>query len=1350
MDPQNNSSTNNQQQQQYYAFQHPPASSAPPAVVPLSTAPVSQAGASHHQDVMVSVSYLQLQQAAAAAAAAAAAHAHTHTASQYHPSQYHPVPISMPPPSSSSSSSVPSSLASPVVGVSTQSAVGSAPPANLLDLFQDQEQQQLVTKMSNMLSSSAASAAAAAAAAVAASANSGNFPQTIQTQASSAQSLLTTASGVSAPPPQQQQQQALPSAPILTPSITESDMMPPTPPSFAIPMQHQDPSFQSQSHHLSAAAAAAAAAAQQQQQQQQRSAYPPQPHLPPQAPQPYPSHPSATSVAVPQSANPYPPNPMAPAFPADQPRGVSDVDGFFEEAMPEDYAVPNQQQFYGEGEDDEDEFDDQQQDDADDSEDIPVNIGQYMNDANVDVGTGTQYSQVLFEEDQDAIREIEEEMGIEGFTMGGRTKRKKTRRRKKKTTILTKELSEMVGEANIAYSHGQYQESLRILHEVIRAAPNAHEAWVTLGTIYEELGNTTKAMGAYLMAAHLIAKDADLWKRLGQMSMKLGHTDQAIYCLSKAIVADPTDVDALWDRSYLFYEEKRYQRAIDGYLAILKYVPHNIYVIKELCKIYVELGETAKAIALFEGAMEADKTMPLTDVPEDQDGDVFDEDEEDDRLVAAAAAKKAGIPPPSAAPGPSAASSSDEEVIGELTMGTQVPASTSFKFRMGYEELNMLAELYIEVGDYDKAAMAIKEGVWRLRGGSLDHQPFVLDNADADADAEFSDEERDGEFKVPLELRVKLGICRLWMDQGDLAKMHFRPLFAASVEQYAELFFDVAEAYIGRRMFTNALAVLEYLITFEKTDNPTTWGKMAYCHQQLGNLETAAELYSSVLEVVPDDFDIKLTLAEVYEELGEEEKALELVHEVDEASKIREKGKSSAGGSSASASAGASATGDGTDGASSSVPAIISSRSSKSSAEDRAIAAAAEAARERENKANFVKMGLLFPSIADRIALTKVFTGNQQRRKSHREAVDEAMHRLNPEMEENDQYYLPPPKMSEMPASHQGLTFDEWYEVFIKYAAALTIDSREEEAHEALKAAFDANVFYHNEQRKVALRLHMLAAAIYAKNYARVAEVCRWFLIYKPFANDMFRLYNACLAGGSEAVSAYASSATQKYFVRQIRAMDRSSGVTSKGLGASLTGGGSSGSGTASKRASTIRQSPLLLTLYGHILLCARSFTQAIAYYIRAYHISPEDPLINMSLGIAYLHRGMQRKSENRHMHIMQGFTFMFRYYELRGQNQEACYNVARAFHQIGLTHLAIPYYERVLAWGRQRPPNPEDDEDREPMSENPSRSPTPPPLPLEESMDLRREAAYNLAMIYVGNGSPGLAQQLLRTHCTI
>jgi general transcription factor 3C polypeptide 3 (transcription factor C subunit 4) len=115
--------------------------------------------------------------------------------------------------------------------------------------------------------------------------------------------------------------------------------------------------------------------------------------------------------------------------------------------------------------------------------------------------------------------------------------------------------------------------------------------------------------------------------------------------------------------------------------------------------------------------------------------------------------------------------------------------------------------------------------------------------------------------------------------------------------------------------------------------------------------------------------------------------------------------------------------------------------------------------------------------------------------------------------------------------------------------------------------------------------------------------------------------------------------------------------------------------------------------------------------------------MINLNIGLAYVHYALKRQAENRQHLILQGLTFLFTYYESRSQSssleerQEAHYNMARAYHMLGITHLAIPYYLLVLkkAVGH------------------------------EESMreDLMIDAAYNLQTIYSMAGNPDLTDTI-------
>ena len=177
-----------------------------------------------------------------------------------------------------------------------------------------------------------------------------------------------------------------------------------------------------------------------------------------------------------------------------------------------------------------------------------------------------------------------------------------------------------------------------------------------------------------------------------------------------------------------------------------------------------------------------------------------------------------------------------------------------------------------------------------------------------------------------------------------------------------------------------------------------------------------------------------------------------------------------------------------------------------------------------------------------------------------------------------------------------------------------------------------------------------------------------------------------------------AANHNQKYFMRQLNNLEKKSLQNPNSLE---------------------YKNPILYLLYGHILNFAKSYVDALGYYTKAYRLAPQDPLINLSLGLSHLQRGMQRRAMNRHEHIACGLTFIFQYHDLSGQTQESFYNVARAFHHIGLDHLAQDYYLKVC----------ETDS-------------------VSKELNLSKEAAYNLSLLYLKSGSPILSRQILSRYC--
>eukprot|EP00268_Persea_americana_P022843 TRINITY_DN22629_c0_g1_i7.p1 TRINITY_DN22629_c0_g1~~TRINITY_DN22629_c0_g1_i7.p1 ORF type:complete len:844 (+),score=156.18 TRINITY_DN22629_c0_g1_i7:468-2999(+) len=163
---------------------------------------------------------------------------------------------------------------------------------------------------------------------------------------------------------------------------------------------------------------------------------------------------------------------------------------------------------------------------------------------------------------------------------------------------------------------------------------------------------------------------------------------------------------------------------------------------------------------------------------------------------------------------------------------------------------------------------------------------------------------------------------------------------------------------------------------------------------------------------------------------------------------------------------------------------------------------------------------------------------------------------------------------------------------------------------------------------------------------------------------------------------------------------------------------------------------PMLIT--GHQLSMGCQYQAAAREYLEAYKLQPENPLVNLCVGTALINLALGFRIQNKHQCVVQGFAFLHNYQRICQNSQEALYNIARAYHHVGLVTLATIYYEKVLAMCVKEYPIPKLPNENLclPEKENPG------------YCNLHREAAYNLHLIYKKSGALDLARQVLKDHC--
>lgn len=147
-----------------------------------------------------------------------------------------------------------------------------------------------------------------------------------------------------------------------------------------------------------------------------------------------------------------------------------------------------------------------------------------------------------------------------------------------------------------------------------------------------------------------------------------------------------------------------------------------------------------------------------------------------------------------------------------------------------------------------------------------------------------------------------------------------------------------------------------------------------------------------------------------------------------------------------------------------------------------------------------------------------------------------------------------------------------------------------------------------------------------------------------------------------------------------------------------------------------------LRVLTGHGYLVHRNFDQALDHYLKAMQDEKfkNHPTLHFFIGVTAIQQAMLKRTRDRHLSLLRGFAYMWKYYELREGDAESCFNLARALHYIGLTYLSRIFYDKCHA------------------------------RMMHGETELKREAAHNLATIYLSSGSRELARRLYIEYATI
>ncbi|EGC32939.1 hypothetical protein DICPUDRAFT_155061 [Dictyostelium purpureum] len=468
-------------------------------------------------------------------------------------------------------------------------------------------------------------------------------------------------------------------------------------------------------------------------------------------------------------------------------------------------------------------------------------------------------------------------------------------------------------------------------------------------------------------------------------------------------------------------------------------------------------------------------------------------------------------------------------------------------------------------------------------------------------------------------------------------------------QQVCDLFSDMGESLYQLGRYSEAL---QTFLRLKDTiyDQASTWVKIAECYRYLKNLPAAIEYLSKANKQVPDNVNTTIAMSEIYKEMGDEEKALQILNQSSSFSDKNEQTEKEI--------------------FATTLKELESKREKITPNEVKITFRHAEAFLNLSKYSQFlgIATALLHGSNDKCYLRRKISVGlyRKRRRSIKRGRRADSNSSNSPFAELLDE--------------------EDYFSLLVETSKVLSHLNRHQEASQYLRYAL-RNIKFENSLFTHQLKFIAVGVSFNDKNYYLAFKYVKYVCSKKPYDNKVWNLFNKIIVnygGRSTVQNRFLAKIYEKY-----------------------------------------PNSLPVLVMIGNQNKQTDNVRGALFEYIKAYRISPDDPLINLLIGVLILSQVMGRKQANRHKMTIIAYSFIFKYANLRGEGQETDYNIARAFHQLGIYNMAISFYNKVLD------SNGKDDEE-------------------DKDQSLKCEAAFNLSLIYKTRGNVNLANQILKKYIVV
>jgi hypothetical protein len=120
----------------------------------------------------------------------------------------------------------------------------------------------------------------------------------------------------------------------------------------------------------------------------------------------------------------------------------------------------------------------------------------------------------------------------------------KKKKRKGRTGVtstsknLPTNISNLLGQANMKYISGDYEEAIELYHQLIQIAPKLSDSYLSIGLIYDELGNKVASFHYLQFALKHAPRNCDLLFKVAKLASDLGYYAKAMSLMNRIFLTE--------------------------------------------------------------------------------------------------------------------------------------------------------------------------------------------------------------------------------------------------------------------------------------------------------------------------------------------------------------------------------------------------------------------------------------------------------------------------------------------------------------------------------------------------------------------------------------------------------------------------------------------------------------------------------------------------------------------------------------------------------------------------------------------------------------------------------------------